>query len=54
MLFRSEGKVHYGPEPPPGVTAKELKADDSSLSTVPFEKPSAAERELIRELRQDR
>ena len=49
-----EGKVHYGPEPPPGVTAKELKADDSSLSTVPFEKPSAAERELIRELRQDR
>lgn len=47
-----EGKVHYGAKPPPDTPAKELKEDDSSLSTVPFGKPSAAEQDSVRELQQ--
>jgi hypothetical protein len=30
----AEGKIHYGPQPPPDVPAKELRADDNSLSTI--------------------
>lgn len=46
-----DGKVHYGAEPPPDVSAKELKEDDSTLSTIPLSKPRAAERELPEEAR---
>jgi hypothetical protein len=46
------GKVHYGAKPPPDVPAKELKEDDSSLSTVRSSKLRAGEQELLRELRQ--
>lgn len=45
-----EGKVHYGAKPPPDVPAKELKEDDSSLSTVRSGKLRAGEQELLREL----
>lgn len=47
-----EGKVHYGAKPPPDTPAKELKEDDSSLSTIRSSKLRAGEQELLRELGQ--
>ncbi len=46
-----DGKVHYSAKPPPDVSAKELKEDDSTLSTIPLSKLRAAERELPEEAR---
>lgn len=46
----AEGKTHYGPQPPPGVLAKELKEDNSSLSTVRSSKLRAGEQQLLQEL----
>jgi hypothetical protein len=46
-----EGKVHYGARPPPDVSAKELKEDDASLSTIRSGQLRAGERQLLQELR---
>ena len=46
------GKIHYGSRPPPDVPAKELKAEDSSLSTIRSTQVREGERQLLREQRQ--
>ncbi|MBK8182368.1 MAG: DUF4124 domain-containing protein [Candidatus Competibacteraceae bacterium] len=46
----SQGKVHYGPKPPSDAPAKELKEDDSSLSTIRSGKLRAGEEALLRDL----
>ncbi len=46
----AEGKVHYGAQPPPDIPAKELKEDDSSLSTIRSGRLRAGEQQLLREL----
>lgn len=45
-----QGKVHYGAQPPADIPAKELKEDDSSLSTVPFNPLSVDNRDILQEL----
>ena len=47
-----EGKVHYGAQPPPDVPAKELKEEDSSLSTIRSTQVREGERQLLREQQQ--
>ena len=46
------GKIHYGSQPPPDVPAKELKEEDSSLSTIRSTQVREGERQLLREQRQ--
>lgn len=46
----SQGKVHYGPKPPSDAPAKELKEDDSSLSTIRSGQLRAGEEALLRDL----
>ncbi|MCP5158412.1 MAG: DUF4124 domain-containing protein [Gammaproteobacteria bacterium] len=48
----AEGKVQYGAYPPPDVVAKELKEDDSSLSTIHAGKLREGEKQLLRESQQ--
>lgn len=43
----SAGKTHYGAKPPAGVEAKELKEDDSSLSTIHAGQLRPAEQSLL-------
>jgi hypothetical protein len=45
----SEGKIHYGARPPPDAAAKELKEEDSSLSTIRSTQVREGERQLLRE-----
>lgn len=47
----ADGKVHYGAHPPSDVQAKELKADDGSLSTIHAGKLRSGERQLWQEWR---
>lgn len=47
----AEGQVHYGARPPPDVSAKELKEDDASLSTIRSGQLRAGEQRLLQELR---
>ena len=44
----AEGKIHYGARPPPDIPAKELKEEDSSLSTIRATKVREGERRLLR------
>ena len=46
----AEGKTHYGSKPPPDVSAKEIKEDDSSLSTIRSGQLRAGEQQLLQEL----
>ena len=46
----STGKTHYGAKPPAGVEAKELKEDDSSLSTIHAGQLRPAEKSLLQGL----
>ena len=48
----AEGRVQYGAHPPPSVTAKELKEDDGSLSTIHASKLREGEKQLLRESQQ--
>ena len=45
----AEGKIHYGARPPPDIPAKELKEEDSSLSTIRSTQVREGERQLLRE-----
>jgi len=47
-----EGKIHYGARPPPDLPAKELKEEDSSLSTIRATQVREGERQLLREQQQ--
>lgn len=44
----AEGKVHYGARPPPDIPAKELREEDSSLSTIRSTEVREGERQLLR------
>lgn len=48
----AEGKVHYGARPPAGVEAKQLKEEDSSLSTIRSTQIRQGERQLLHEQQQ--
>ncbi len=43
------GKIHYGAQPPPDTPAKELREDDSSLSTIRSSPLREGERQLLRD-----
>ncbi|MCC8986132.1 MAG: DUF4124 domain-containing protein [Candidatus Contendobacter sp.] len=43
----AEGKIHYGPQPPLDTPAKELREDDSSLSTIRSGQLRKGERSLL-------
>lgn len=45
----AEGKIHYGARPPPDIPAKELREEDSSLSTIRSTQVREGERQLLRE-----
>ncbi|MDS4028273.1 MAG: DUF4124 domain-containing protein [Candidatus Contendobacter sp.] len=45
----AEGKIHYGARPPPDIPAKEIKEEDSSLSTIRSTQVREGERQLLRE-----
>ncbi len=45
----AEGKIHYGARPPPTLPAKELKEEDSSLSTIRSTQIREGEQQLLRE-----
>ena len=47
----AEGKIHYGPQSPPDIPAKELKEDDTSLSTIRSGQLRSGEQQLLRDLR---
>lgn len=47
----SAGKTHYAAKPPTGVEAKELKEDDSSLSTIHSGQLRPGEETLLQEVR---
>ncbi len=44
----AEGRIHYGARPPPDIPAKELKEEDSSLSTIRSARIREGERQLLR------
>ncbi len=46
----AEGAIHYGARPPPDTEARELKEEDSSLSTIRSGKLRPGEQQLLREL----
>lgn len=45
----AEGKIHYGAQPPPDTPAKELREDDSSLSTLRSSQLRKGERPLLQQ-----
>lgn len=45
----AEGKIHYGPQPPLDTPAKELREDDSSLSTIRSGQLRKGERQLLQQ-----
>ena len=45
----AEGKIHYGPQPPLDTPAKELREDDSSLSTLRSSQLRKGERPLLQQ-----
>jgi hypothetical protein len=45
----AKGRTHYGARPPPDIPAKELKEEDSSLSTIRSSQIREGERRLLRE-----
>ena len=45
----AEGKIDYGPQPPLDTPAKELREDDSSLSTIRSSQLREGERQLLRD-----
>jgi hypothetical protein len=47
----AEGKIQYGARPPPDIPAKELREEDSSLSTIRSTQVREGERQLLREQR---
>jgi len=49
----AEGEVHYGPQPPPDTPARELKEDDSSLSTIPSSNLREGEKQLLRNIQKN-
>ncbi len=46
----TEGAVHYGARPPSDTEIRELKEEDSSLSTIRSSKLRPGEQQLLREL----
>ncbi|QQS53867.1 MAG: DUF4124 domain-containing protein [Candidatus Competibacteraceae bacterium] len=46
----TEGAVHYGAQPPSDTEARELKEEDSALSTIRSGKLRPGEQQLLREL----
>ena len=46
----TEGAVHYGARPPSDAEARELKEEDSSLSTIRSSQLRSGEQQLLREL----
>ncbi len=44
----AKGRTHYGARPPPDIPAKELKEEDSSLSTIRSARIREGERQLLR------
>ncbi len=45
----AEGKIHYGPQPPLDTPAKELREDDSSLSTIRSGQLRKGEQQLLQQ-----
>ncbi|MDG4598129.1 MAG: DUF4124 domain-containing protein [Candidatus Contendobacter sp.] len=45
----AKGRTHYGARPPPDIPAKELKEEDSSLSTIRSARIREGERRLLHE-----
>lgn len=45
----AEGRIQYGAHPPSDASAKELKEDDGSLSTIHAGKLREGEKQLLRE-----
>ena len=45
----AEGKIDYGPQPPLDTSAKELREDDSSLSTICSGQLRKGERQLLQQ-----
>lgn len=45
----AQGKTHYGARPPPNIPVKELREEDSSLSTIRSTQVRDGERQLLRE-----
>ncbi len=45
----AEGKIHYGARPPPDVPFKELREEDSPLSTIRSTQVREGERRLLQE-----
>ncbi|MFO1372880.1 MAG: DUF4124 domain-containing protein [Candidatus Competibacteraceae bacterium] len=43
----AKGKVHYGPQPPGDASARELKEDDSSFSTIHSGQLREGEKQLL-------
>jgi hypothetical protein len=46
----ANGKIHYGPKPPIAATVKELKEDESSLSTIHASTLRSGEQQLLRDM----